>query len=193
MDPDSTLQLVLGPLRPRPDLGPVWVTELRLDGQGRMLAVQSCAEPACVTRIVRLDGSQTAPIAIEGADQGSIVGLANGRLITWAHCPGLPCAVQAWEVVAGKHASLVEQAVGTGLTADGCYLVAVLDPNGHARRIDLTTNLSQRIRGIAAGDLPLGIGIAAYAGIEVGANELALAAPGGDAHAFNPAGAAVEP
>jgi hypothetical protein len=193
VDPDSTLQVVLGPLAPRVDLGPIWVTELRLDAKGRTLAVQSCAEPACVTRIVALDRPQAAPISIEGPDQGSIVGLANGRLFTWEHCPGMPCAIQAWEVGAGKHAALVQRAVGAALTPEGRYLVVVLDASGHAQRIDLATKVGQRIRGIGPGELPLGTGIGSDAGTEVGSNELALAAPGSDARAFDPAGAAVEP
>lgn len=195
IDPDATLALVLAPLPFQPGLGPVWATELRLDAKGTQLAVQSCAESACVIRIVSLDGNGNgaALAKIGGPDQGSIIGFAGGRVVTWAHCQGLPCALQSWTAGAAKPAALVDLAAGAALTGDGRYVVAVLDATGRAARFDLATGGSQRIKGVVAGDLPLATGVGAYAGFEVGAAEVAIAAMNADPHAFNPGEAALAP
>lgn len=193
LDPDGALELVLGPLPFQRDFGPIWATELRLDASGHKLAVQSCAETACVIRTIALDGSNAVAAHTGGQDQGSIIGFAGDRLVTWAHCQGYPCAVQAWGVGAATPEILVDLAAGAAFTGDGRYLVAVLDVTGRASRIDLHGGLSKRIQGIAAGDLPLAGGIGAYAGYEVGPTEIAVAAPGADAHAFEPEGAALAP
>lgn len=193
LDPDASIELVLGPLPPQRNVGPIWATELRLDPSGRRLAVQSCAEVSCVTRIVQLDGSGVAAAQVGGLEQGSIIGIAGNRLIAWAHCQGYPCAVQAWRIGVAKPETLIDLAAGAALTGDGRHLLAVLDMTGRATRLDLNGKAGQRIRGIAAGDLPLVGGIGAYAGFEVGPAEVAIAAPGADAHAFNPSQAAPAP
>lgn len=192
--PDAQAQLVLGPLPAQPNLGPIWATELRLDAKGGRLAVQSCAEEGCLTRVIALGGaSGGAGAPVGGAGQGGILGFAGDQLVTWSHCPGWPCAIQAWPLVGARPATLVEQAVGAGMTADGRYLIAVLDEDGRATRMDLVGGSSRRIGGIAAGVVPLGGGGNAYAGYEVGPAEIALAAPGADAYAFDPATAAPAP
>ena len=101
--------------------------------------------------------------------------------------------MQAWEAGVGKPITLVDQAVGAALTGDGRYLVAVLDATGRAARVDLLDLSSQRIEGITAGDLPLDTGPGAYAGFEVGPDEVALGAPGAEPHAFNPSKANIAP
>ena len=194
MDPDASRALVLGPLQGRADLGPIWATELRLDAGGGTLAVQSCSDVGCVTRVVGLGGTAMAPVFVAGADQGSIVGFAGERLVTWALCAGLPCALQSWDPGTGKHDTLVERAEGAGLTADGRYLLAVVDAaTGRAVRVDLTGTAANRIAGIVAGDVPLRAGVGASAGVEVGSDELALGSLTTDAHPFNPGRAAVIP
>lgn len=193
MDPDAKLELVLGPLPAQADLGPIWATELHLDKKGERLAVQSCAELACVTRVVSLGGKAAEAEQVGGADQGVIIGFSGERLITWAHCQGLPCAVQAWTRGAGKPDTLADLAAGAALTGDEHYLVVVLDGTGRAARVDLASRSSQRVNGIAAGDLPLAFGIGAYTGYEVGADEVAIAAAGADPTAFNPSKAALAP
>ncbi|MEO5705021.1 MAG: hypothetical protein ABIZ52_07545 [Candidatus Limnocylindrales bacterium] len=195
MDPDATLERVLGPLPAQPAFGPVWATELRLNTTGTELAVQSCGEGACVVRVVSLkaDNIGGAAAIVGGSDQGAIIGFSGERLITWAHCQGLPCALQAWTAGASKPTTLVDLAAGAALTGDGHYLVVVLDETGRAARVDLGNGAAQRVRGVAAGDLPLSAGIGAYAGFEVGADEVAINALGADPHAFSPAEAALAP
>lgn len=184
---------VLGPLPPQPALGPIWATTLRLDAEGTRLAVQSCGEGGCVTRILAPDGSGAAAAVVGGPEQGSLIGFTGRRLVTWAYCQGLPCPVQAWEVGVVAPVMLVELAAGAALTADRRYLVAVLDGTGRAVRVDLTGTPSQRIDGVAAGELPLDAGNGATAGFEVFADEVALWAPGSDPRPFNPSRAAIAP
>lgn len=193
MDPDATLERVLGPLPPQADLGPIWATELRVDMTGNRLVVQSCAEAGCVTRVVSLGDPGREPALVGGTEQGTIIGLAGKRLLTWAQCQGLPCAVQAWSAGVAKPETLVELAAGAAVTGDGRYVVAVLDATGRASRVDLVGKSNQRIQGIAAGDLPLGAGVGAYAGFEVGPDEVPISAAAADPRAFNPARAALAP
>lgn len=193
MDPDAALALVLQPLLQQPDLGPIWATELRLDPSGRHLAVQSCAEGGCLTRIIALDGSDVGVGKVGGLEQGSLIGFTGDRVITWAHCQGLPCEVQGWRTGAAKPDTLIDLAAGAGLTPDNHYLLVVLDGTGRATRVDLSGNAAQRIQGVHAGDLPLTTGVDAYAGYEVGADEVALGTPGADPQAFNPSKAAAAP
>lgn len=193
VDPDASLALVLGPLPSQPELGQIWATMLLLDGSGSHLAVQSCAEAGCVTRIVALDGSAVGTTAVGGLAQGSMIGFTGAQLVTWAHCQGLPCEVQGWRVGAPGPDTLVDLAAGAALTGDGRYLLAVLDPSGRATRLDLAGRSGQRVEGVNAGDLPLDAGVNAYAGYEVSADEVALSAPGADAHAFNPSRATLAP
>ncbi|MEO8272682.1 MAG: hypothetical protein ABI620_01280 [Chloroflexota bacterium] len=193
MDPDAFVALVLAPLPAQPDLGQVWATELLLDRSGNHLAVQSCAEAACLTRIVTLDGSGVGTAVVRGLSQGGMIGFTGDQLLTWAHCQGLPCEVQSWRFNGEKPAILVDLAAGAAVTRDGRYLLAILDETGRATRVDLGGTSGKRIQGVVAGDLPLEAGVHAYAGFEVGADEVALAAPGADAHAFNPAKATITP
>jgi hypothetical protein len=193
MDPDASLALALAPLPIQPELGQIWATELLLDGAGRHLAVQSCAEAGCVTRVVTLDGSGVGIAFLGGLQQGSMIGFTGDRVLTWAHCEGLPCEVQAWQVGVAKPETLVDLAAGAAVTGDGRYLLAILDLTGRATRVDLAGRSGQRIQGVAAGDLPLEAGVNAYAGYEAGTDEVALAATGADAYAFNPSRAAAAP
>lgn len=192
--PDAVLERVVGPLAGQPDLGPIWATELRLDADAKTIAVQSCSDLGCLIRLVALDQPAGAPRIVRGPELGSILGFAGDQVVTWERCAGLPCSLLAWSPSTNAHERLLEHAVAAALTADGRYLVAVTDAaTGRAFRVDLRANVSQRIDGVAAGDLPLAGGIGAYAGFEVGSTEIAIAAPGADAHAFDPSRASAAP
>lgn len=192
--PDAILERVVGPLAAQPDLGPIWATEIRLDAGANTIAVQSCSDQGCLIRVAALDRPAAAPALLRGPELGSILGFAGDEVVTWERCAGLPCSLLAWSPATNGHELLVEDAAAAGLTANGRYLVAVTDPpTGRAFRVDLLAGHSQRLEGVAAGDLPLAIGVGAYAGFEVGPAEIAMAAPGADAHAFDPSGAVVAP
>lgn len=184
-DPDSKAVRIIDPLVPQADLGPIWSTELRLDATGQTLAVQSCSNNGCLTRVLSLDAFGRPLAVIKGTGQGTIVGLTASSIVTWGFCGGMPCELQAWPAGTGDHSSLLQAAIGAALTGDGRYLVAVTDAKGRAFRIDLATGATELIQGLTAGEVPLGFGVGAYQGIEVAADEVGVAAPGADAHAFN--------
>lgn len=197
-DPDAALERVVDPLAPQADLGRVWATELRLNDNGTALAVQSCLDQGCITRVVAL-AAFGRPVAVVRGDakdsttsQGSIIGFAGDRILTWAFCTDMPCPIQSWTAGAGKPSTLVDRAVGAGTTRDGRYLLYVTDASGRAVRLDFATNTTTVIRGVNAGEVPLGASVAATSGLDVGDGEIGLASGLGDAHAFN-AGAATAP
>lgn len=189
-DPDAVLEQVLEPLAPQPDLGPIWATELRLDGGSSTLAVQSCSDQGCLTRVLSLGAFGKPVTIVKGEGQGSIIGFSGERIVTWGFCAGMPCEVQAWTAGARKPTMLADHAVGAGLTRDGRYLVLVTDGNGHALRLDLFGGGAVAIRGVGAGELPLAANVTATAGFDVADDEVGLASGAGLAHALNPGAAA---
>jgi hypothetical protein len=192
-DPEAALERVLEPLAPNPELGPIWATELRLDAEGSALAVQSCSELGCLTRVVSLEAFGRPFTVVRGEGQGSMIGFAGDQLVTWDLCAGMPCAIQAWRSGANRPTVLAERGIGAGLTRDGRYLLVVTDASGRAVRIDVAGGQRVVIKGVGAGELPLGAAVTATAGFDVGPNEIALASNGGDAHALAPGAAVVVP
>jgi hypothetical protein len=184
-DPDAAIQQVAEALAPQADLGPIWATELRLNADGTALAVQSCSDQGCLTRVVALGGFGKPITIVRGQGQGSIIGFAGDRIVTWGFCAGMPCPLQSWAAGQGPK-TLAERAVGAGLTLDGRYLVFVTDASGHAARIDLTTGGIVSVKGFGAGELPLAANVTATAGLDVADDEIGLASNGGDAHALAP-------
>lgn len=113
--------------------GATFSTELSWDLAGTRLVIQSCGEVACRTRVLGGDVVRT----VEEPDLGSLVGLADDRLVTYAACPGLPCAVVATDLETGKRSELANDAAIAVLvsTPDGARLVhEVLDAAGVALR-----------------------------------------------------------
>jgi hypothetical protein len=172
------------------DFGIVWATDLRLDAAGRSLAVQSCQDRACLTRIVDLGAIARPAIVLRGDRQGPMLGIAGDRLVTWAACDGFPCALLAWDAATAAPTQLIADAVAGGLTADGRLLVATLaDVADHDVVIDLQTGILRTLHGLARGDRPIATGGIATAGIELGPDQLAVAQPAGDPHAIRPSAA----
>src|SRR5205814_10673217 len=75
------------------EVGQVFGTGLAIDGSGHLLAVQSCTDLACLTRIFDLVRPGAAPMVLRGADQGPLVGFAGKDLVTWSACVGNPCGL----------------------------------------------------------------------------------------------------
>lgn len=172
--------------------GAVWVTDLRLDQTARNLAVQSCTDTACLTRLFDLRAPGKDPTILAGR-QGSLLGFAGGRVLTWAACVGFPCAVQSWDIATTKATVLLEGADSAAVTADGRYVVASTGARGGALRIELATGARALIRSVAPDELLLPAGVAATSGYQVGADEIAVVAPGANPHSFRPAAAEVIP
>jgi hypothetical protein len=174
------------------DGGAVWTTDLRLDAGGTTLAVQSCGETTCVTRLFDL-ASGALSATVKG-DQGALIGLVGDRLVTWSACRNLPCSIVAWNIARGGHQQLVEAARAGALSADGRWLVATLDADtGRTLRYDLATDNQWLIRGISTGEQVLDIGAAATSGIQVPPDEVGITSDGAIPHPFRPAAAEVIP
>jgi hypothetical protein len=173
--------------------GIVWATELRLDPAGGRLVVQSCGEASCLTRIFDLAVTGALLRTLEG-DQGTLIGVAGGRLVTWSACRNLPCSVQSWDIATGGHQALLDAAQTAALTADGRWLMATLDTQaGRTLRYELATGDRRLVRGAASGEVVLGGGFAATSGLQLNADEIGIALPGAIPHSFRPAAAEVIP
>ena len=185
--------LVATALPPGTVEGPVWTTDLRLDQAGRSLAVQSCTETGCLTRLFDLRVPGRDPAILTGA-QGSLLGFAPGRLLTWAACFGFPCGIQSWDLASGTATTLLDRADAAAVTGDGRYVVASTDARaGHALRIELATGARALVKGIDAAEVLLPVGVAATSGIQVAADEIGVGTPGGNPRSFRPAAAEVIP
>jgi hypothetical protein len=180
-----------------PTVGTVWGTGLLLDTQGTHLAVQSCADLGCLTRIFDLRHTADAPRVVQGAAEGPMLGFAGGALVTWAACPGYPCAILAWDPATGHSRTLLPAASGAAMTADGRRLVVVeADATGSQMiELDPSNGRLSHLRGVATGLRPIAKGANATTGLEVAANEVAIGTPGAatfDAQPLNPDAAAQE-
>ena len=81
---------VLPGLAPDTRHGPTFATDLRWASDGR-LAVASCGELACRTRVV--DPATGTVVATAGT--GPVVGVLDSRVIAFDVCPGFPCGLLA--------------------------------------------------------------------------------------------------
>lgn len=126
---------ILEPIDPDEQFGPTFSTEFAWDLAGTQVVIQSCGEVACRTRVVE-PGDDTVRTVVE-PDLGSLIGLAGDRLVTYAACPGLPCAVVTTDLETGARSELANDAAIAVLvsTPDGARLVhEVLDAAGVALR-----------------------------------------------------------
>jgi hypothetical protein len=117
--------------------------------------------------------------------------------VTWAACPGYPCAILAWDPATSHSRTLLSAASAAAMTADGRRLVAVqADPAGsQAIELDPSSGRLSHLRGLATGLRPIANGANATVGLEVAANEVAIGTPGAsasDPQALNPDAAAQE-
>jgi len=110
---------VLGPIVPDERFGRTYTTEFAWDLTGPALAISSCGEAACRTRV--LDPATGAVQAVAEPDLGSFIGLAGDVLVSYGACPGLPCPIVATGLGTGNR---------TILTDAGVSAVAVASPDG---------------------------------------------------------------
>jgi hypothetical protein len=185
--------LVAPALEPDPERGPNWVTDLRLDAESRLLAVQSCTDMGCLTRVFDLRRGLV-PVARFEGEQGSIIGLSAEAAITWAACFGFPCAIQRWDLATGEVTTVVEKAESAAVTPNGKFVVAVTDSvrNGFVR-VDLESGAVKSLRGLNRNERLVAGGVLGLLGIETRGDEVGLAADGAIPHPFSPAGAEVLP
>ena len=91
--------LVVPPLRPSDDFGPIFGTELHWSVDGSHLAVQSCGFSLCLTRV--LDAASGVLATFDEDSQGAFIGLTVDHLLTYGECPGLPCEVVSTDLGTG--------------------------------------------------------------------------------------------
>ena len=136
VDPSRPPTRILEPIAPDERFGPTFTTEFAWDLTGELLAVQSCGEAACRTRVIDpADGGSVEAIA--EPDLGTLVALDGTTLVTYGACPGLPCPVVAIDLRTRARQTLAEAAaVAVAVTTpDGPRLVhEVFDEAGVALR-----------------------------------------------------------
>jgi hypothetical protein len=80
---------VLAPITPDARFGRTWSTEFSWSTDGGRLAVQSCGEVACRTRV--LDPVTGRTQRVTDPALGPLVGLTRDRVVMHGACRGLPC------------------------------------------------------------------------------------------------------
>lgn len=114
---------VLGPIDPDDRFGRTYATEFSWDLTGSKLAVSSCGEAACRTRV--FDPATGTVQSIDEPDLGPLVGLAGDVIVTYGACPGLPCPLLATAIDTGERSVLSDSGAVAVLveTDDGPRLV----------------------------------------------------------------------
>jgi len=114
---------ILDPLPVDARFGRTFSTDLRWDVAGDRLAIQSCGEVACRTRIITRSGRLAA--TLEAPDLGVLVGFDEDRVVTYGACRGLPCPIVSTDVLTGGR-RVIEPSGGPAVivaTRDGARLV----------------------------------------------------------------------
>jgi hypothetical protein len=149
-----------------PDIahGRTFATDLRWASDGR-LAVASCGELACRTRLV----DPASGLTESTSRTGPVLGVDAGRVIAYGACPGFPCDVRAIDPASGASETLVGDA---GPAALGVGLL-VFERQGHLSRLDLR---ARRLSQLPASDglEPLRIGSTATAGVDAAIGRLTV-------------------
>ncbi len=118
---------ILDPIVDDGRFGRTWSTEFTWSLAGDELAIQSCGEVACRTRLVRPDAAAAAATAtlLDAPDLGLLVGVDGDQVVTYAACRGLPCPIVVTDVRSGGRRTLAEDAGAAALvgTPDGTRLV----------------------------------------------------------------------
>jgi hypothetical protein len=99
---------ILDPLPADERFGPTFSTELGWSLEGDRLAVQQCGYTNCRTRL--LDPQSNWVSSIARPELGELVGVADGRVIAYAACHGLPCPILSVEASTGQTALVAEAA-----------------------------------------------------------------------------------
>ena len=117
----SAVQIV-EPIEVDERFGRTYATEFTWDLAGQRLAIQSCGELACRTRVFDPAGGPLRTIA--ETDLGEIVGLAGDDVASYGACRGWPCPVIAVDLETGRRRVLAEGAA-----------VAILAPTSDGPRV----------------------------------------------------------
>ena len=123
LDGATPARRILDPLEADDRFGRTFSTEFAWSTDGQELAVQSCGEVACRTRVVDQTGRSVRSIA--EPDLGTMVGLDGDRLVSYAACPGFPCPIVAVDLRTGSRQVLADAGAVAVIisTPDGTRLV----------------------------------------------------------------------
>jgi hypothetical protein len=136
---------ILTPIAPDGRFGRTWTTALAWSSDGASLAVQTCGEVACRTRL--LDPATGHTRLMADPSLGELVGLSPDRLVVRGACRGLPCPIVSirlpdggtsvldpvagqavWSVdAAGRPVVVYEAGAGGGA-------LRAIGPDGHSAR-----------------------------------------------------------
>lgn len=121
---------VVPALQPVQRIGPIHGTELRWSVSGGSLTVQSCGFAECTSRVLEVAEGELAHI--DGAGQGALVGTTDDHLITFASCPGLPCAVLSFDLRSGARTVIAAEALGASVEggSGGRALLSIVTAEG---------------------------------------------------------------
>jgi len=130
---------VLAPLPANELFGRTFSTELGWSLEGDRLVVQQCGHSSCRTRLVDPGTGHVSTIA--RPELGELVGVADGRVVAYAACPGLPCSILSVEASTGR-TGLVAEAAGLAQLVPTDAGPRVIHENGpdedrHLRSTDL--------------------------------------------------------
>jgi hypothetical protein len=123
LDGSSAAVRVLEPIGADDRFGRTFTTEFSWELSGSGLAVQSCGEAACRTRVFDPAGGKVRTVA--EPELGVLVGFESDVLVTYAACPGFPCRVVGTDLTTGDRSILAEAGAVAVLvaTADGPRVV----------------------------------------------------------------------
>jgi hypothetical protein len=127
---------IVDPIAADARFGRTWSTELVWSLDGRSLAVQSCGEIACRTRV--LDEVTGGLRTIADPALGELVGVVGDRLVVRGACRGLPCPLLSVGLDGGAPVTLEAAAGLAVLAADAAggpaRVVYETDASGRALR-----------------------------------------------------------
>ena len=105
---DGEATRVVPPIGADARFGRTWSTDLAWSPDGAELAIQSCGEVACRTRVFTPKTGQVR--LVDDPELGQTIGLADGRLVAYLACRGLPCPVVAVTIADGRRQLLSAEA-----------------------------------------------------------------------------------
>ncbi len=117
LDGDGPARRVLPPLEPDDRFGRTWSTGFTWSDGGDRLAIQTCGQVACRTRL--LDPSDGSSRLVDDPALGLLVGVTRDRLIAHEACRGFPCPLVATDLASGDRQVLAEDAGPAVLASDG--------------------------------------------------------------------------
>lgn len=161
LDGSSPAVRVLEPIAADDRFGRTFSTEFSWELSGSKLAVQSCGEAACRTRVFDPDSGKVRTVA--EPDLGVLVGFEGDVLVTYAACPGFPCPLVGTDLTTGDRSVLADAGAVAVLvaTVDGPRVVhEQIDESG----ITLRTVALDGTPAGSVGTVPDGVGLHALDG-----------------------------